>query len=185
MNAEKTEILSMHTGVQRIYNVQYCGANVALTTLNEIKICEIWYCHDQVRAYKLNVTDKIEKLDSNLKRWKNRNLTFEGKSLIIKTFCISQLIYNLQVVEIKELCIKKVERINFGYVWIGSRSEKERGIDRIKRAVFKNEYLDGGLNMTDVNCLNRALKLRQFVRANSVDHPIKIIQKKKKKKITI
>ena len=50
--------------------------------------------------------------------------------------------------------IKKVERINFGYVWIGSRSEKERGIDRIKRAVFKNEYMHGGLNMTDVDCLN-------------------------------
>ena len=76
------------------------------------------------------MTDKIEKLESNLKRWKNRNLTFEGKSLIIKTFGMSQLIYNLQVVEIKELCIKKVERINFGYVWIGSRSEKERGIDQ-------------------------------------------------------
>ena len=147
MNAEKTEILSMHTNVPRIYNVQYCGANIALTTLNEIKICGIWYCHDKERAYKLNVTDKIEKLESNLKRWKNRNLTFEGKSLIIKTFGMSQLIYNLQVVEIKELCIKKVERINFGYVWIGSRSDKERGIDRIKRAVFKNAYVNGGLNM--------------------------------------
>ena len=90
---------------------------------------------------------------------------------------VSQLIYNLQVVEIRELCIKKVERINFGYVWIGSRSEKERGIDRIKRAIFKNECNNGGLNMTDVDCLNRALKLRQFIRANSVDHPIKTIQK--------
>ena len=103
LNADKTEILSMHSNVPRVYDVQYCGANIALTTLNEIKICGIWYCHDQERAYKLNVTDKIEKLDSNLKRWKNRNLTFEGKSLIIKTFGISQLIYNLQVVEIKEL----------------------------------------------------------------------------------
>jgi hypothetical protein len=177
LNAEKTEILSMHSYVPRVYDVQYCGANIALTTLNEIKICGIWYCNDQDRAYKLNVTDKIEKLDINLKRWKNRNLTFEGKSLIIKTFGLSQLIYNLQVVEIRELCIKKVERINFGYVWIGSRSEKERGIDRIKRAIFKNEYVNGGLKMTDVDCLNRALKLRQCIRANSVDHPIRIIQK--------
>ena len=55
--------------------------------------------------------------------------------------------------------------------------DKERGIDRIKRAVFKNEYVNGGLNMIDVDCLNRALKLRQFIRANYVDHPIRIIQK--------
>ena len=40
-----------------------------------------------------------------------------------------------------------MERINFGYVWIGSRSDKERGIDRIKRAVFKNEYVNGGLKI--------------------------------------
>ena len=76
VNAEKTEILSMHTNVPRVYDVQYCGANVSLTTLNEIKICGIWYCHDRERAYKLNVTDKIEKLGSNLRRWKNRNLTY-------------------------------------------------------------------------------------------------------------
>ena len=36
---------------------------------------------------------------------------------------MSQLIYNLQVVEIKELCIKKVERINFGYVRVIRREE--------------------------------------------------------------
>ena len=34
--------------------------------------------------------------------WRSRNLTFEGKSLIIKTFGISQLVYGLQVVEIKD-----------------------------------------------------------------------------------
>ena len=48
----------------------------------EIKICGIWYCNDQNRAYKLNVTDKIEKLEINLKKWRSRNLTFDGKSLI-------------------------------------------------------------------------------------------------------
>ena len=27
------------------------------------------------------------------------------------------------------------------------RNDKERGIDRIKRAVFKNAYVNGGLNI--------------------------------------
>ena len=43
LNAEKTEILSMHTNVPRTYNVTYCGVNISLTTLTEIKICGIWY----------------------------------------------------------------------------------------------------------------------------------------------
>ena len=31
--------------------------------------------------------------------------------------------------------------------------------------------------MTDVGCLNKALKLKQFIRTNTVDHPIRTIQK--------
>ena len=63
---------------------------------------------------------------------------------------------------IKDESIKRVEQIMFGNVWLGSRSEKERGVDRIKRSVLKNDYGEGGLNITDVDCLNKALKLRQY-----------------------
>ena len=93
---------------------------------------------------------------------KNRNLIYEGKSLIIKTFGLSQLIYGMQVIEIKDTCIQKIEQTMFGYIWLGSRSDKERGIGRIKRAVLKNKYSEGGLNVTDVECLNKSIKLRQF-----------------------
>jgi hypothetical protein len=34
----------------------------------------------------------------------------------------------------------------------------------------------GGLNITDIECLNGSLKLRQFIRADKSRHPIKIIQ---------
>ena len=60
---------------------------------------------------------------------------------------------------------------------IGCKSEKDKGIDRKKRSVFKNGHERGGLNITDVECLNKSLKLRQFIRASSADHPIRKIQK--------
>ena len=56
------------------------------------------------------------------------------------------------------------------------RSEKERAIYRIKRAVLKNSYEEGGLNIPDLECLNRSLKLRQFIRANKCSHPVSRIQ---------
>ena len=37
LNAEKTEILSMHTDVPRDYVVQYCGVDIAIRTMSEIK----------------------------------------------------------------------------------------------------------------------------------------------------
>ena len=45
---------------------------------------------------------------------------------------LSQLVLGLQVYMIKDECIKRMEKSMFGFIWLGSRSEKETGIDRIK-----------------------------------------------------
>ena len=177
LNADKTEIIALHTERTLQFEVQYNGQTVKISTMKEMKICGIWYCTNKEREYELNVNDKITKLEHKIKLWKSRNLTFEGKILIIKTFGLSQLIYNLQVHSINENSIKRIEKIIFGFIWLSSRSEKEKGIDRIKRSILKNEIGEGGLNVTDVECLNRALKLRQYIRANNTKHPIKQIQK--------
>jgi hypothetical protein len=41
---------------------------------------------------------------------------------------------------------------------------------------MKNDYKDGGMSITDTECLNRALKLRQFIRAKESGHEIAKIQ---------
>jgi hypothetical protein len=41
---------------------------------------------------------------------------------------------------------------------------------------MKNEYSKGGLMVTDVECLDRALKIRQFIRASNINHPVSKIQ---------
>ena len=176
LNAEKTEILNLHTDRKRIYRVEYNRQEVKVVTVNELKICGIWYCNNLEREYKLNIRDKIDKLKSKIRLWKSRNLTFEGRSLIIKTFGLSQLIYGLQVYPLREESVKEIERCIFGFLWIGCKSTAERGVDRIKRAVLKNEYAEGGLNMTDIECLDKSLKLRQFIRAGRSSHPIRVIQ---------
>ena len=153
LNADKTKILVLPNNRNKQYQIIYCGEQINIDTLKEIKICGIWYCNDEARAYKLNITDKILKLESNLRAWRSRNLTYEGKSLIIKTFGLPQLIYGMQVLEIKYKCMKRVEQIMFGHIWLGGRSKKERGVDRIKRAVLKNSYNEGGLNLKDVESL--------------------------------
>ena len=82
----------------------------------------------------------------------------------------------MQVCKIKEKCIKLIEKIIFGFIWRAHNSERERGIDRIKRSILKNKYEEGGLNVTDIECLDRSLKTRQFLRADKSKHPIKTIQ---------
>ena len=144
--------------------------------MEKLKICGIWYCNETEEEYNQNIKDKINKLEHKIKLWNSRNLTFEGKILIIKTFGISQLIYVMQVCKIEDTCIKSIERIIFGFIWRAHRSERDRGIDRIKRSILKNKYVEGGLNVTDIECLDKSLKTRQYVRADKSKHPIKSIQ---------
>jgi hypothetical protein len=99
------------------------------------------------------------------------------KLLIVKTFVLSQLINILQVYKLKDECAKKIERILFGFLWLFSGMDNERGIDGMKRAILKNEFLEGGLNITNVEYLNNSLQLRQFFMANKTCHLIRLIQR--------
>jgi hypothetical protein len=40
----------------------------------------------------------------------------------------------------------------------------------------RENSVEGGLNITGAECLNKSLKLRQFVRANKTSHHIRHIQ---------
>ena len=60
--------------------------------------------------YQLNVHEKIKKLSYKIKLWSNRHLTIEGKVLIVKTFGLSQIIYNMQTYGFDEKDITNIER---------------------------------------------------------------------------
>jgi exonuclease III len=173
LNADKTEILIIDSSDKHNVNFRYLGKAFQIESVSRIKICGLNYCTEQAEEYSLNVKEKIVKMSYKMKLWMHRNLTMEGKVLISKTFGLSQLVYNMQCYDFKIEDLVNAERILFGFLW--STSGKD-GKDRIKRSILKNNYLEGGLNVTDIDCLNRALKLRQFVRANESKHEIHKIQ---------
>ena len=45
LNADKTEILSLESDVEKMYEVEYMGKKVKITTIKEVKVCGIWYCN--------------------------------------------------------------------------------------------------------------------------------------------
>ena len=96
------EILLLNSTRENTYTVTYMGQRVIIKTIKEVKICGIWYCNNREIEYKLNIKDKITKMGSMIKSWRNRNLTPEGKSLIIKTFGLSQIIYGMHICEISD-----------------------------------------------------------------------------------
>jgi hypothetical protein len=89
----------------------------------------LYYCSDSDEEYQLNVLEKIKKLSYKIKLWSQRHLTMEGKTLIVKTFGLSQIIYNMQSYGFKNAELINTERIIFKFLW--SAKENPNGIDRI------------------------------------------------------
>jgi hypothetical protein len=179
LNAEKTEILHLNpniNGLNEKFFVSYMNRIYEISTVTNLKICGLYYSNDHKEEYTSNIINKIEKLESNLKKWMVRNLTFEGKILIVKTFGLSQLIYNLQCYQIAQEELVKIERLIFKFIW-SKKWKDHKTVERIKRAILKNNIENGGLNAPDVECLNRSLKLKQFIRSSKSDHPISSLQK--------
>jgi len=174
LNADKTEILVLNKMTSEEFIIKYRGETINITSITKMKICGIYFCTDSRLEYKLNVLDKIDKLSYKIKAWIPRYLTLEGKALIVKTYGLSQIIYNMQAIAFEDQEIITIERIIFKFLW--STTENHDGIDRVKRSIMKNDYKHGGMKITDVECLNRSLKLRQFIRSQQSSHVIARIQ---------
>ncbi len=174
LNADKTEILSLSSKEKDQINFRYNDKSFEISTVEKIKICGLFYCKDLDEEYQLNVSEKIKKLSYKIKLWTHRHLTIEGKALIVKTFGLSQIIYNMQSYGFNDAELITVERIIFRFLW--STTDNQNRIDRIKRSIMKNDCSKGGMKVTDVESLNRSLKLKQFIRAHNSNHVISKIQ---------
>jgi hypothetical protein len=177
LNVNKTEIMQLNinsTGVVFVPEEFQFGGETVIST-ESIKICGITFSSNAKLEYARNVEDKIIKLEQQIIRWLPRYLTLEGKLLIVKTFGLSQIIYSLQMCEIKDSDVKKLESIIYKFLW-NKKWSGNRAPDRIKRAYLKLPYERGGLAAPDIAILNAALKSRQFVRASNSSHQIKYIQ---------
>ncbi len=69
----------------------------------------------------------------------------------------------------KELVL--IERLIFKFVW-SKDWNKLHLCKRIKSPVLKAEYEEGGFKAPDIECLDRSLKLKQFLRASKNRHVI-------------
>ena len=178
LNLEKTEILKMNVNSlhSEFRPFRVLINNARIDTVESLTICGICFSNNSNISYGKNVLDKIVKMERQLIRWLQRPLSMEGKILIVKTFGLSQLIYSLQMCAIGDSELVDIERMIFKFLWnrkwVGSIAP-----DRIKRSTLKLTYDQGGMQAPDIALLNKALKVKQFLRAMRTNHPINLIQK--------
>jgi hypothetical protein len=174
LNADKTEIFNLNSKEKDQITFRYNDKFLEISTVEKIKICGLFYCTYLNEEYQLNVSEKIKKLSYKIKLWTHRHPTMEGKALIVKTFGLSQIIYNMQSYGFNDAELITFERIIFRFLW--STKDNQNGTDQIKRSIMKNDHSKCGMKVTDVESLNRSLKLKQFIRAHNSNQVISKIQ---------
>ena len=99
-----------------------------------------------------NFNLKIQKLQIHLDMWSSRNLTLFGKVLIIKSLGLSQILYSASNTNVPKDAITTVKRKLFSFLW-----NKKK--DKIKREGLYQDYDKGGIRMTDVVLMIKAMRL--------------------------
>lgn len=119
---------------------------------NPVRILGIHFSYDKKGNDDLNFSLKLRKLQTKLDMWSARSLTLFGRVLITKTLGISQIIYSASNIEVPDTIADTLKRKLFNFIW-----KKKK--DKIKRTVLYQDLEEGGLHMTDVDLMFKALRL--------------------------
>jgi len=173
LNVSKTEVLVIGKTSQDTirFDFKHRGNTVTIVDSDEVKICGITYSNNVEIAYDSNINDKIDKLKNQLQLWRQRNLSLEGKILIVKTFGLSQIIYALQSTYIKENDLKRIDSIITKFVW-NLKESNQRPAGKIRKTIFNSTIANGGLNAPDIFAIDKAIKYKSLLQVRFSNHPL-------------
>ena len=178
LNADKTEVMRLGRNELRTYNVNYKNTLHSINSLREIKINGILFQNNSELMVKSNVENVVRKMDRQFQAWSRRSLSVVGKILIAKTFGVSQAIYLMQSISLKDEHYKKFNAVLYKFIW-NRNYQASKAPERVKRDILNNSVKRGGYGMLDIIELDGSLKLRALGRVRSTGHPfLKILNAK-------
>ena len=121
----------------------------------------------------MNVTSRIEAMESLILGWGRRHLTMNGRMILAKTFLLSQIVFPAQVIEVGKKDVKKIEKLIYSFV-NGSRSLY--GPERIARINLKASTEAGGINGIDVESFLQSIAVKQYSKATNNHRILSLIQ---------
>ena len=102
---------------------------------------------------KLNYPPILNKMKNTIKLWEKRPMSLSGKITIVKTLITPKLVYAMTVLPSPPPDYF-METNDILYKFINDNKR-----DKIKRNTLIGSYKDGGYNMVDIECQNRAIKI--------------------------
>ena len=122
------------------------------STKNPIKVLGAFLSYNQNKNIENNFLSRIRKMKTKLNLWLSRDLTLYGRSLLVKTLGVAQLVYVASMLTVPSSVTKAVEAELFSFLW---KSKK----DKIKRTVMYQPFEEGGLNFVNFSKVVKSLRL--------------------------
>ena len=89
--------------------------------------------------------------------WKLRDLTLEGKVLLIKSLGILQVLYNMHVQVFSEDQLNTLSKLLYEFLWNGK-------IHFISRIICETDKQEGGLKMPNLSLEYKCLRIKWIIR---------------------
>ena len=145
INKNKCSILSMGN------NNHYDNVLEGIEVIERVKIVGIVFERGKAaNEIKQNWEGRIEKIKNIIKSWMKRKLTIIGKIQVVKTFLLSQFIYVLQSISLREDILNEINTLLFRFIW-KKDSINKKAWERVKRKVICNTKEKGGLEMVNIH----------------------------------
>ena len=118
---------------------------------NTIKILGVYFDNDAKQGDELNFRNTLKSLKKTINLWKWRGLSLLGRVQIMKTFAIPKLMYRVSLMPVSKDLIKETDSLFYYFIWNGK--------DKVKRNVMISEVERGGLNMLDIDSMDRTRRV--------------------------
>ena len=105
-----------------------------------------------------------EKAEKTLNAWQKRDITLYGKILLIKTFGMSKIMYNLSMQTFTDQQLETFNKTMYDFLWNGKQRFMARDICEQKQS-------EGGLFMPNIYDVKKCMRIRWVIRT-LINHQI-------------
>ena len=161
-NKEKTEVIWLGKWKKRknkLFDINW--------PTEPIKIVGIYVSYDKGWAAKLNYNKPLEKLETTLNFWRQRDLTILGKIQVVKSLAVSKFVFLMRMTSVPKGILKEINKKIFNFIW--------NGTDKVARNTLMSDIQYGGLKAPDIVTSYNLLRISWIQRYldTSVKHPWK------------
>ena len=151
LNLDKCEIVQLGPMVLTRAGLPKELSNLKINN-GPFKTLGVWFSADLNESSKLNYDERLNKIKKILQIWSQRNLSWKGRIMIIKTLILSQVVHLFATTFTPREFLVQLDKIIFNFLW------NKKSV-RVKRETIIAPVESGGLKMPEVFAFQEAQKI--------------------------